>query len=360
MVYIGSDNTRTPGHVDICGSYGHNLMVHGSREARSVWIIVPTEYKAQATKLWSYETTSVDLDNQVLTYRDLINAEFPVYIFEQKIDEFIIIPSDAIHQVSNSGGPSVKVAWNRTTAQTLKYWFDKASEHYSFIRKPEIYKNKSLVYLSLQKYVRRLQSLDDLRSQPRSFLGDYAILVDLFKSILLDEHIDVSKLEYPILETNHDPRDFLSRTCDFCHQDIFNRFFHCSRSECLSKANSNLKLGRAFDEKGGYDLCIRCYAIGRGCKHSEEMEFCKFWEFDDLLQFLHLAVRTFNTSELRKEEGLSALVLSSESLEDFGRDRSHSSAATLACILKIDRLRTQKLVRLACSIFCVSAKTDIP
>lgn len=43
------------------------------------------------------------------------------------------------------------------------------------------------------------------------------------------------------------------RTCNFCNADIFNRCYRCP--VCTDD----------------YDVCLRCIAEGRGCKHNTEL-----------------------------------------------------------------------------------------
>lgn len=53
MVYCGLENTYTPGHTDICGSLGHNLMVASDPEAYALWFIAESKDKAKGTPLTS-------------------------------------------------------------------------------------------------------------------------------------------------------------------------------------------------------------------------------------------------------------------------------------------------------------------
>ena len=56
-----------------------------------------------------------------------------------------------------------------------------------------------------------------------------------------------------------------SYSCDFCKCDIFNRFFHCSRPhEDILDSNG--------DSGHFLDLCVRCVALGRTCRHIESLE----------------------------------------------------------------------------------------
>jgi hypothetical protein len=37
MIYVGIENNWTPMHKDICGSLGHNVMVHAEDGAYALW-----------------------------------------------------------------------------------------------------------------------------------------------------------------------------------------------------------------------------------------------------------------------------------------------------------------------------------
>jgi hypothetical protein len=55
------------------------------------------------------------------------------------------------------------------------------------------------------------------------------------------------------------------RTCDFCKCDIFNRCYHCS-----------------ICPEEGYDVCMSCFAEGRGCTHKERLELFEYIPNDKL------------------------------------------------------------------------------
>lgn len=40
MVYVGPEKVWTPGHKDICGSLGHNVMVYAEPQAYSMWFCI--------------------------------------------------------------------------------------------------------------------------------------------------------------------------------------------------------------------------------------------------------------------------------------------------------------------------------
>lgn len=123
MAYIGGDGTLTPCHVDLCGSVGHNILVHQSTEdSRAEWTIVPPSYKKEASEYWSEKTghpNALELDGWFLEKEDLASAPFPIYCHEQRLGDLIVIPPDSPHQVLNRGGFNMKIAWNRITPQSL-------------------------------------------------------------------------------------------------------------------------------------------------------------------------------------------------------------------------------------------------
>lgn len=58
--------------------------------------------------------------NASLTPEKFSDTLFSIYLINQKPGDLVLLPSDAIHQVTNHGGLSVKIAWNRTTLDTIE------------------------------------------------------------------------------------------------------------------------------------------------------------------------------------------------------------------------------------------------
>jgi hypothetical protein len=74
--------------------------------------------------------------------------------------------------------------------------------------------------------------------------------------------------------------------CNFCKIDIWNRYIHCS--SCNSESNEN-----------SYDICVRCFALGRGCKHRADvssMILLERYSITSLIQIYVSAVEAWNNS----------------------------------------------------------------
>jgi len=52
MNYIGHSYTRTPCHVDICASIGHNMMVHSDPSACAYWFVAKGNDLTAVEKFW--------------------------------------------------------------------------------------------------------------------------------------------------------------------------------------------------------------------------------------------------------------------------------------------------------------------
>ncbi|RKP23535.1 hypothetical protein SYNPS1DRAFT_10859, partial [Syncephalis pseudoplumigaleata] len=148
MCYMGRGGTFTPGHVDPCGSIGHNIMVSGGPEARAQWYVVARDDKQKAAAFWQQQSSgmhALDLDNYYMPVDRLREAPFPVYHIEQRVGDLIVIPSDAAHQVMNEGDWSIKVAWSRSTVASLDYCIRHVLPVYRSLLKPEVYRVKTMV-----------------------------------------------------------------------------------------------------------------------------------------------------------------------------------------------------------------------
>src|SRR6202012_373679 len=74
----------------------------------------------------------------------------------QKPGYFILVPPLAPHQVWNRGTRTMKVAWNRTTVETLEMAMHEALPNARMVCRDEQYKNKAIIYYTLLKYAQLL------------------------------------------------------------------------------------------------------------------------------------------------------------------------------------------------------------
>ena len=130
MCYVGHEGTYTPAHREMCASLGQNVMVEASgtvdehgkpcKPGSSIWFMTETKERHLVSEYW---LSTLGHDIEVESHFAQINAwkaaPFKTYVVEQKVGDFILIPPLAPHQVWNRGTRTMKVAWNRTTVETL-------------------------------------------------------------------------------------------------------------------------------------------------------------------------------------------------------------------------------------------------
>ncbi|KAI4090330.1 MAG: hypothetical protein LQ339_008387 [Xanthoria mediterranea] len=279
MCYIGHEGTYTPAHREMCASLGQNLMVETSgtldpdgkptKPGSSIWFMTESKDRHLVSEYW---LSTLGHDIEVEAHFAQINAwksaPFTTYIVEQKLGDFILIPPLAPHQVWNRGTRTMKVAWNRTTVETLELALDEALPRARMVGRDEQYKNKAIIYFSLVRYSELLRHVErqkgpvsnhqhtpDLKYSPkiRQLQKDFRRLFSLYTRLLLAEVLpynprDDKKIQYLPFDGNI--------TCSFCRCNIFNRFLTCTT--CIIPLENG--------EEDTYDICLECYAMGRSCK----------------------------------------------------------------------------------------------
>ncbi|KAI7906707.1 uncharacterized protein BX663DRAFT_558330 [Cokeromyces recurvatus] len=334
MCYLGQDKTGTPLHRDLCGTMGHNLMTMASSspDGYAEWFIIENKYRhalAEVLKPTVFENKRTDRTDRIcktnpskrkrkrsreqpcassstrssfmesdrawLTHYLIKKAQAVVVnVIVQRPGDLVIIPSRAYHQVRNAG-VSVKIAWNRITPQTLTYAFEDQLPLYRIINRPEVYKCKAIVAITLKKWNKQLEKF--IKHQSSLFQHSSLIEIKLLLHLLL-HHLIEPELLYPAATTattaataataaitasaadlpTDPPEDTLTIVCDFCHGDIFHRYYHCERCD------------------DHYDLCMDCYALGRACEHVNDMRMRQ--SADDMYQYVKLyqdLVKNVNT-----------------------------------------------------------------
>ncbi|KAL8871921.1 MAG: hypothetical protein Q9174_002355 [Haloplaca sp. 1 TL-2023] len=279
MCYIGHEGTYTPAHREMCASLGQNLMVETSstmdldgkptKPGSSIWFMTESSDRHLVSEYWlSTLGHDIEIEAHFAQINAWKSAPFKTYVVEQKVGDFILIPPLAPHQVWNRGTRTMKVAWNRTTVETLELALDEALPRARMVGRDEQYKNKAMVYFALDRYSNHLQHLNyqaqrvpnqhlvlDLKYSPkiRQLQKDFRRLFSLYTRILLSEALphnpkEDKKIQYLPFDSNV--------TCSFCRCNIFNRFLTCPT--CV--------VPLANGEEDTYDICLDCYAMGRSCK----------------------------------------------------------------------------------------------
>lgn len=297
MCYIGHEGTYTPAHKEMCASLGHNIMVEAShtvsddgkaeKPGSSIWFMTESKDRHLVSEYFlSVLGHDIEVENHFAQIPAWKKAPFNVYVVEQRPGDFILIPPLAPHQVWNRGTRTMKVAWNRTTVETLEMAINEALPRARIVCREEQYKNKAIIYYTLQKYASLLMDAQrQAATMPREaalqflytgklkqLIRDFKRLFNLYKTIMLTEMFNPTdtpkNLEYLPFDSNV--------TCAYCRGNVFNRFLTCPNCKDL--------LGHGADEDGDpYDVCMDCYAMGRSCACLSGLKWAEQFKWKELL-----------------------------------------------------------------------------
>ncbi|KAI4155097.1 MAG: hypothetical protein L6R39_001301 [Caloplaca ligustica] len=267
MCYIGHEGTYTPAHREMCASLGQNLMVETSgtvdldgkstKPGSSIWFMTESKDRHLVSEYWlSTLGHDIEIEAHFAQINAWKSAPFTTYIVDQRQGDFVLIPPLAPHQVWNRGTRTMKVAWNRTTVETLELALDEALPRARMVGRDEQYKNKAIIYFALDRYSSLLKHADHQRAQGpkiRQLQKDFRRLFSLYTRMLLAEALphnprDDKRIQYIPFDSNI--------TCSFCRCNIFNRFLTCPT--CIVPLENG--------EEDTYDICLDCYAMGRSCR----------------------------------------------------------------------------------------------
>ena len=297
MCYIGHEGTFTPAHREMCASLGQNIMVetsgnvdeHGNptKPGSSIWFMTETKDRHLVSEYW---LSTLGHDIEVESHFAQINAwkaaPFKTYVAEQKAGDFILIPPLAPHQVWNRGTRTMKVAWNRTTVETLELALNEALPCARMVCRDEQYKNKAIVMFALEKYstlLKRVESQKLTAVDPQEKLDlSYDLKIrqlqkDFRRLFLLYTQILLSEMLPPVTSTEkrgqYLPYDGYV-TCSYCRCNIFNRFLTCT--SCIIPLENG--------EEDTYDICMECYVMGRSCKCISRYKWVEQFPWQELVE----------------------------------------------------------------------------
>lgn len=286
MCYIGHEGTYTPAHREMCASLGHNIMVenshiqNGERAGRSIWFMTETKDRELVSEYFlSKLGHDIEIEAHFASANAWRKAPFAVHVVEQKKGDLILIPPLAPHQVWNCGTRTIKVAWNRTTADTLRLALHEAIPRARMVCRDEQYKNKAIVYFTLKKYydlIERVEALEATAMYPirktarvKQLLRDFRKLFALYTEVLLSESFAGMVPD----ERNIETLPFQSNVaCSYCRCNIFNRFLTCKT--CIVPGPNG--------EEDAYDVCMECFAMGRSCACISRFKWVEQWDWNEL------------------------------------------------------------------------------
>ncbi|ETW86064.1 hypothetical protein HETIRDRAFT_309670 [Heterobasidion irregulare TC 32-1] len=161
MCYLGIGDTYTPCHKDLCASSGQNLMCYTENNASAFWFMTQSCSAPAVAKYFHTLKQDLDLESYTITVAEMAKAPFDVYIAEQKLGDFVLVPPRSCHQVVNSGGLTIKMSWSRMTikgAETALYHelpiYRRQVDH---VCRVETYRVKSNVHHALLHRVDQLE-----------------------------------------------------------------------------------------------------------------------------------------------------------------------------------------------------------
>jgi hypothetical protein len=296
MCYIGHEGTYTPAHREMCASLGQNIMVEASsggvengsytKPGSSIWFMTETKERQVVSEYWlSTLGHDMEVENHFAQINAWKAAPFKTYIVEQKVGDFILIPPLAPHQVWNRGTRTMKVAWNRTTVETLERALNEALPRARLVCRDEQYKNKAMIYYALSKYSTLLKTVETQKRKVgsegsfpvhrskdiRQLHKDFRRLFTLYTRIILSETFSTDNPEGKKIQLL--PFDG-NVTCGYCRSNIFNRFLTCP--SCVSPLDDG--------EEDAYDICMECYAMGRSCACLSKLKWVEQFPWDELVQ----------------------------------------------------------------------------
>ncbi|KAF4872858.1 hypothetical protein CGCSCA1_v008000 [Colletotrichum siamense] len=331
MCYIGHEGTYTPAHREMCASLGQNIMVeasgseNGEKPGSSIWFMTETKDREVVREYFlSMLGHDIEIEKHFAQINAWKKATFPVYIVEQKPGDFILIPPLAPHQVWNRGTRTMKVAWNRTTVETLDMALHEALPKARLVCRDEQYKNKAIIYYTLKRYYAQMLQAEDnsemgilglgselFRSSSRfkQLAKDFRHLFSLFTEILVDEMFATKENNIEFVEYDS------CVTCSYCRSNIFNRFLTCKH--CVRTLVNG--------DEDAYDVCMECYAMGRSCLCVSKLQWCEQWKWSELTENYELW-----RSMVIKNDGFVDMELSPQPLE-IARSRRGKKALAQIC-----------------------------
>lgn len=278
MCYIGHEGTNTPAHREMCASLGHNIMVEasenkdGEKEGTAIWFMTETKEREVVSEYFlSMLGHDIEVEKHFAQVNAWKKAPFNVWVVEQKVGDLILIPPLAPHQVWNRGTRTIKAAWNRTTVDTLELALHEALPRARMVCRDEQYKNKAIIYYTLEKYYSLLRR-DTVEPKMwkygriKQVLEDFKRLFALYGEVLVSEMFGAAlpaekEVEFVPYDSNI--------TCSYCRCNIFNRFLTCK----------NCNTG----DDDTYDICMDCYAMGRSCGCIANLNWVEQWEWSKLV-----------------------------------------------------------------------------
>ena len=294
MIYVGHEGTYTPMHREMCATYSQNIMVEASGNqdsegafqypGSSFWFMTQNSDSEAIEEFWrSKIMRNIGAEAFFADPELLASSNIPIFLHQQQPGDLVIIPSACYQQVWNTGTRTMKVAWNRTTPETLAHALGGALDDARLLCRDEQYKCKEIVHMGIRQYSQQLALAGITANSVPSATQRRSLLIKYELVKLRDDYVKLFKLFTDImLEESFAPKAVPQGTerlpyegnvlCSFCRCDIYNRFLTCD--SCVRE-----------DEQGNqetFDLCMDCYCMGRSCQDITDFHWVEQHDWDEL------------------------------------------------------------------------------
>ncbi|KAI0044836.1 hypothetical protein FA95DRAFT_1583630 [Auriscalpium vulgare] len=165
MCYLGIGDTFTACHKDLCASSGHNLMCYTEEGASSFWFMTKSNDAPAVARHFQHLGHEIDWESHTITLEELAKAPFQVFVAEQKVGDFVLVPPRSCHQVVNRGGLTLKMSWSRMTVKGAAVALRHELPIYRRVCRPEVYRIKSTIHHTLLHHTGQLEARRGAASQ---------------------------------------------------------------------------------------------------------------------------------------------------------------------------------------------------
>ncbi|KIW17520.1 hypothetical protein PV08_04714 [Exophiala spinifera] len=263
MAYVGSEGSSSGFHRCFSSTVALNLLVESDN--RPV-VCIGTDFDSQKKydSFISSRGASPHLDWVNVGSGELAQADFPLYVYDQRVGDLVVFPPATAHQVWNPATLSAKLVWNILHPLSLEVGFQCVQVPFNRLCHPDVARtNLSLACAMLSL----LQDNQSMTTASLPLPPDLPLLSRLFRQMVHDESIE-SEPFTPISLVPM-PAGTIA-TCNFCSTAIWNRHVRCT--VCAD-----------------FDLCLLCYLSGRSCEHAQSYAWAELVPTEQCTRVLNRA-----------------------------------------------------------------------
>lgn len=262
MAYVGSEGSSSGFHRCFSSTVALNLLVES--DDRPV-VCIGTDFESQQkyNAFMTARGVSPHLDWLNIGTEELLQADFPLYAYDQRVGDLVVFPPATAHQVWNPSTLSAKLVWNILHPLSLEVGFKYVQAPFNRLCHPDVARTN----LSLACAMLSLLQDDQHSGTSLPLPPDLPLLSHLFRQMVHDESIE-SEPFTPITLVPMQPGTIA--TCNFCSTAIWNRHVRCT--QCAD-----------------FDLCLLCYLNGRSCEHSQSYAWAELVPAEQCTRVLNRA-----------------------------------------------------------------------